>query len=330
MWCPPEAGGAGGGIARRHRRRLGALHRVDVDTGEVTKFADTARRRERLPRRAPTAGSSSPRTAASTSPRSACSTTRRRDPAHPSGIQHVRADGASTYLTPEPLQAPNDLVVAADGTVYFTDPPPYPLPTDARRPGHGAAAATARSRVVADGLFYPNGIGIEADGTRRGRRERAAAGRGDFGLVRLRADGHHERFPTAPATASASTSTGASTWPAGSTASPWSSPTGPWSRSSSSRVRGHHELLLRRPRRADPVRHRGRSPAGSGPGRTCPRRAAGRRPGPARRSVTPSWSDVASDDASWAPAVSRLNHTRVIRPRRSDPHHRGGRRARTG
>src|SRR5207247_2868641 len=48
-------------------------------------------------------------------------------PATP-GLQRVHADGTVTYLTDEPLQAPNDLAVAGDGTVLFTDPGPFPPP----------------------------------------------------------------------------------------------------------------------------------------------------------------------------------------------------------
>src|SRR5436190_1503780 len=39
-----------------------------------------------------------------------------------SGLQRVTPDGTVTYLTPDTLRAPNDLVVAPDGTVFFTDP----------------------------------------------------------------------------------------------------------------------------------------------------------------------------------------------------------------
>lgn len=110
-----------------------------------------------------------------------------------SGIQRVAPDGSVTYLTPEPMQAPNDLVVAPDGTLYFTDPPPYPLPSDAV----GRVMAMDRDgtlRIVASGLFYPNGIGIEADGTVVVVENGQQVGRSDFGLLRLRADGPPERF----------------------------------------------------------------------------------------------------------------------------------------
>ena len=49
------------------------------------------------------------------------------------GLQYVAPDGTVTYLATRvddgtPMNAPNDLVVTADGTVYFTDPGHYPLP----------------------------------------------------------------------------------------------------------------------------------------------------------------------------------------------------------
>src|SRR5262245_51723457 len=43
----------------------------------------------------------------------------------PPGLQRVAPDGRVSVLAHEGLQAPNDLVVAADGTIYFTDPPPH-------------------------------------------------------------------------------------------------------------------------------------------------------------------------------------------------------------
>ena len=46
------------------------------------------------------------------------------------GLQRAATDGTVAYVTDEPLQAPNDLVVAADGTVFFTDPGSFPPPED--------------------------------------------------------------------------------------------------------------------------------------------------------------------------------------------------------
>jgi gluconolactonase len=75
----------------------------------------------------------------------------------------VLPDGGVSYLTPDPLQAPNDLAVRADGTVVFTDPGPFPPPdpTIARvlswTPDDGM-------QLVADGFWYVNGIAFEPDG----------------------------------------------------------------------------------------------------------------------------------------------------------------------
>lgn len=101
-----------------------------------------------------------------------------------SGLQRVEPDGTVSYLTPDVLRAPNDLVVAPDGTIFFTDPPPWPLPADAL--GRVWALRTDGSLdLVAEALWYPNGIGIEDDGTVVVV-ENGLMGRPHFGLVRLR------------------------------------------------------------------------------------------------------------------------------------------------
>ena len=84
-------------------------------------------------------------------------------PSIPSGLQHVAADGAVTSLLAGMSHAPNDLVVGPDGTVYFTDPPPWPVPDEPA--GRVMAwAPTAGLRTVVAGLHYPNGIALAADG----------------------------------------------------------------------------------------------------------------------------------------------------------------------
>jgi gluconolactonase len=85
------------------------------------------------------------------------------NPATP-GLQLATLDGAVRYLVDEGLHAPNDLVVAPDGTVYFTDPPHFPLPPDPV----GRVMAYARDggvRVVGEGFSYCNGIALDRDGT---------------------------------------------------------------------------------------------------------------------------------------------------------------------
>jgi gluconolactonase len=81
------------------------------------------------------------------------------------GIQRTTADGAVTLLTVDdgPFRAPNDLCVAPDGALWFTDPPQFPPPPEpVGRIWRWAAGE--RPEVVADGLTYCNGIGIAADG----------------------------------------------------------------------------------------------------------------------------------------------------------------------
>lgn len=171
---------------------VGALHRVDVTTGATTPIADTAGGANGA---APCADGGFLVTQNGGLDFAAIGLFDDPPVTRPvrSGIQRIAPDGAVEYLTPEALQAPNDLVVARDGTVYFTDPPPYPLPSDAR----GRVMALHRDgtlTVVADGFFYPNGIGIEADGTLVVVENGLQSGRGDYGLVRLGAGGARERF----------------------------------------------------------------------------------------------------------------------------------------
>lgn len=78
-----------------------------------------------------------------------------------SGLQRVTPDGAVGYLTPDTLQQPNDLCVAPDGTVYFTDPK-WPTP----EPASGRVLALdpdGSLRLVADGFWAPNGIILDVD-----------------------------------------------------------------------------------------------------------------------------------------------------------------------
>ena len=106
------------------------------------------------------------------------------------GIQGVSAAGEVSYFAPRPdgeeLLAPNDLVVAADGTLWFTDPPPYPPPDEPVGRVH-TMTPDGTTTVVARDLHYPNGIALEPDGTPVIVEAR--------GLMRLRADGRgdHDR-----------------------------------------------------------------------------------------------------------------------------------------
>ncbi|HPG28090.1 MAG: SMP-30/gluconolactonase/LRE family protein [Spirochaetaceae bacterium] len=83
----------------------------------------------------------------------------------PPGLQRVTPDGRVTPLASMDLQAPNDLVVAKDGTIYFTDPPPHG--------GTGDTGASGRFwrfdlenglREIASGFEYDNGVALSPDG----------------------------------------------------------------------------------------------------------------------------------------------------------------------
>jgi gluconolactonase len=79
------------------------------------------------------------------------------------GLQLATPDGVVGYLLDDGFHAPNDLCVAPDGTVYFTDPGHYPPP----EPNFGrvfAYATDGRVRVIADGFLYCNGIALDRDG----------------------------------------------------------------------------------------------------------------------------------------------------------------------
>jgi gluconolactonase len=83
----------------------------------------------------------------------------------PPGLQRVAADGTVSVLAAEGLQAPNDLVVARDGTIYFTDPPPH---GGLQSPGgEGKLWSYSRGgdlRLVARGFKYDNGVGLSPEG----------------------------------------------------------------------------------------------------------------------------------------------------------------------
>lgn len=80
------------------------------------------------------------------------------------GIQRVDPQGAVTYLLDTGFLAPNDLVVAADGTLWFTDPPHYPPPPEPVGRVH-TMAPDGTTQVAFDGFTYCNGIALEPDGT---------------------------------------------------------------------------------------------------------------------------------------------------------------------
>jgi gluconolactonase len=80
----------------------------------------------------------------------------------PAGLQRVAPDGTVSWVL-RGMQAPNDLVVAEDGTVFFTDPPCNPAV-----PGLDGKVRALRPdgvlELIADGFSYCNGIALEPDG----------------------------------------------------------------------------------------------------------------------------------------------------------------------
>lgn len=81
------------------------------------------------------------------------------------GLQLVDPDGTVTTLHTGGFKAPNDLVCAPDGTLFFTDPPHHPPPPGLEGRVWRWPPGAPAPEVFADGLLYPNGIGLEPDGT---------------------------------------------------------------------------------------------------------------------------------------------------------------------
>jgi gluconolactonase len=82
------------------------------------------------------------------------------------GLQRVAPDGTVSYLASDGFQAPNDLVVSEEGTIYFTDPPE--LTGDNREQLLGkvwAYRADGSLQIVADEFSYCNGIALDVDGS---------------------------------------------------------------------------------------------------------------------------------------------------------------------
>jgi len=79
------------------------------------------------------------------------------------GLQRVAPDGAVTYLTRLPLQAPNDIIVSPDGTIYVTDPEPYP-PTGMCISRILAVQPDGEFTEYAGGFAFCNGVARAPDG----------------------------------------------------------------------------------------------------------------------------------------------------------------------
>ena len=108
------------------------------------------------------------------------------DPSPPAipGLQIARPDGTVSYLADQGFHGPNDLAVAANGDVYFTDPGHWPPPGDGPIGRVMVYERDGSVRTFADGFTYCNGIAFEPDGT-----VVVVEGRG---LQRVHADGSRD------------------------------------------------------------------------------------------------------------------------------------------
>jgi gluconolactonase len=78
------------------------------------------------------------------------------------GLQRVRPDGSVSWFV-EGLRAPNCLHVTPDGTLWFSDPPPFPA--DGSIDGRVVRCRPDGTwDVWAEGFGYDNGLIVEADG----------------------------------------------------------------------------------------------------------------------------------------------------------------------
>ena len=82
----------------------------------------------------------------------------------PAGLQRVTRDGNVSVLAHEGLQAPNDLIVAHDGTIYFTDPPPHGGMRSSGEEGRLWSYAHGKLRQIASGFSYDNGVALSPEG----------------------------------------------------------------------------------------------------------------------------------------------------------------------
>lgn len=182
VWCPASTGRAASLVCTAVA--AGAVERIDLETGEVSRVADLGGGANAALLASDggflvtqNGGIDFTRTGLYSDP----------PPYRPvtPGLQRVAADGSVTYLTVAssadgPYLAPNDLVAAADGTLWFTDPPHHPPPPEPLGRVHRMTAEGTTS-VAARGFAYCNGVALESDGTPVVIEAR--------GLVRLAPDG---------------------------------------------------------------------------------------------------------------------------------------------
>jgi gluconolactonase len=79
------------------------------------------------------------------------------------GLQRVLPNGDVIRLLDQ-MQAPNDLTIGPDGTIYFTDPRPYPPPPGSQISRVMEMSPDGTLRTILGGLSFCNGIARERDG----------------------------------------------------------------------------------------------------------------------------------------------------------------------
>ena len=156
VWC-------GGGALVVTSVTDGALYQIDVASGTVTLFADTGGGANGAALTADgsilvtqNGGIDFSRLGLFTDPPPFRTAT--------PGLQLARPDGTVTYLAGDGFLAPNDLAVAGDGRVFFTDPGHHP-PPESPVGRVLVLERDGRVTVVADGFHYCNGIAFAPDGT---------------------------------------------------------------------------------------------------------------------------------------------------------------------
>ncbi len=81
------------------------------------------------------------------------------------GLQRALPTGELSYLAGSGFQAPNDLIVAADGTIYFTDPPELHASAAEKQTGRlWSYSPDGELRQIAEGFVFDNGIALSPEG----------------------------------------------------------------------------------------------------------------------------------------------------------------------
>jgi gluconolactonase len=193
VWCPPDSASAGlhpEGSLVCTSVSDGTLHRVDLATGVREVLADTGGGPNGAAPAADGGFVVTQNGGLDFSVFGFFADAPPPVPTIPSGLQHVGATGEVTTLLAGMSHAPNDLVVGPDGTIFFTDPPHWPVPEGPTgRVGRVMSWSPPTGlRPVIDRLHSPNGIALDVDGETLIVAENGLHGQG-CGLIRVRPDG---------------------------------------------------------------------------------------------------------------------------------------------